>query len=429
MPREVIMPKVDMDMTRGTIATWHVAEGGAAEKGEPLFAIETDKAAMEVESPDDGTLHHRAPEGSEVAIGEPVGWLYADGEAVGDAPGADAAREEASAPPDSRADVADEPAGAAPSGGGARVRATPRARSLAREAGLELALVSGSGPRGRVQADDVRARSRTDGAGAFASTFVPERGPLAVTSTPDGEGEPVVMIHGFASDSSAWAPLERHLGPRRLFRIDLPGHGRSPRRPVASFAALVDELRRAFDELDLERAHLIGHSLGGALCLALADARSRAVASLTLIAPAGLGPDIDGATLAGLCRASRAESLGPWLKTLVADEAIVTDRYVRLAMASRADPGLRAAQTATADALFPDGVQAFDLRPALGRVEVPTRIVWGRRDRIIPWRHALRAPGRVALHLFDGVGHLPQIERAEEVARIVPGERLAVARG
>ena len=84
-------------------------------------------------------------------------------------------------------------------------------------------------------------------------------------------------------------------------------------------------------------------------------------------------------------------------------------------MAGRSDPNLRAAQSAMADTLFPDGVQAVDLRAALDRLTPPARIIWGKRDAIIPWRHALRAPGRVALHLFDGIGHMPQIECAEEV--------------
>ena len=75
MPTEVIMPKVDMDMASGKIMTWHVAEGSSVTKGEPLFDIETDKAAMEVEAPADGILHYTAPEGMEIPIGTPCAWL------------------------------------------------------------------------------------------------------------------------------------------------------------------------------------------------------------------------------------------------------------------------------------------------------------------------------------------------------------------
>ena len=86
MPLEVIMPKVDMDMATGKITSWYVDEGEIVETGAPLFEIETDKAAMEVESPGAGTLHHRAPEGTEVPIGQTVAWLYSEGEEVGPPP-------------------------------------------------------------------------------------------------------------------------------------------------------------------------------------------------------------------------------------------------------------------------------------------------------------------------------------------------------
>jgi pimeloyl-ACP methyl ester carboxylesterase len=69
--------------------------------------------------------------------------------------------------------------------------------------------------------------------------------------------------------------------------------------------------------------------------------------------------------------------------------------------------------------LFSDATQTFDLRAALERVQCPTRIIWGRADAVVPWRPVLSAPGRVGLHLFDGIGHVPQLERTEEVVAII----------
>lgn len=441
MPTEVIMPKVDMDMASGKIMSWHIAEGASVAKGDPLFDIETDKAAMEVEAPADGILHHAAPEGMEIPIGTPCAWLYAEGEDVGEQPQPFAGKN-GRAPADPAGGTAEKPAAVpagkaapepvgeaappapAPAEGAAtgKTRATPRARALASAEGLDISDIPGTGPRGRVQAEDVREalKGRAPLPSAAAPVgFRPETGALAVTRSKGGTGAPIVLIHGFASDATSWAPLEASLKHRPLIRIDLPGHGRSPKLRIDSFADLVREVRRAFDGLGLEQAHLIGHSLGGAVSLALADTRPRSLSSLTLIAPAGLGPDINGRALAGICAATRAESLAPWLRALVANEDLITDAYVRLAMAGRAEPNLRAAQSALADVLFPDGVQAFDLRAALDRVEIPTRVVWGKQDAIIPWKHALRAPGRVALHLFDGIGHMPQIECAEAVHAIM----------
>lgn len=432
MPTEVIMPKVDMDMATGKIMSWHVAEGDRVAKGDPLFDIETDKAAMEVESPGDGILHHTAPEGMQIPIGTPCAWLYADGEDVGAQPAPFAGQSEAEAKPEpAQAPNAEaEPELELVTAAEAvetdtatdKVRATPRARSLAAEAGLRIADLIGTGPRGRVQALDVETILRQGDARpapTAPASFKAETGDLAVTRSKGGTGTPVVMIHGFASDATSWAAVEAHLKHRPIIRIDLPGHGKSPKLRIDSFADLVREVRRTFDGLGLDTAHLVGHSLGGAISLALADTRAKRLSSLTLIAPAGLGPDINGAALSGICRATRTESLGPWLRSLVAEEDLITDSYVRLAMAGRADPNLRAAQTRLADVLFPDGVQAFDLRAALDRIDTPTRIIWGKQDAILPWKHALRAPGTMALHLFDGIGHMPQIECSDAVGRII----------
>lgn len=432
MPTEVIMPKVDMDMASGKIAVWHIAPGESVQKGEPLFDIETDKAAMEVEAPDSGILHHPAPEGSEIPIGKPVAWLYAEGEEVGDPPQPFETISDASGapvadtPPAAGEDrpepqeTGDEPEPlAAVAVSGDKTRATPKARALARDGGMDVADIPGTGPRGRVQAEDVRNALKGGFAASTPVRFSPETGPLAVSRSKGGKGAPLVLIHGFASDATSWAPLEAQFRDRPIIRIDLPGHGKSPKLRIPNFVTLLKEVRRAVDDLQLDEMHLVGHSLGGAVCLALADTRPRNIASLTLIAPAGLGPDMNGAALGGICKASRAESLGPWLKSLVADDRIVTDSYVRLAMTARSDANLRAAQAAMSDALFPDGVQSFDLRAALDGVQMPTRLIWGRQDEIIPWKHALRAPGRVGLHLFDGVGHMPQLEAAEEVGKIL----------
>ncbi len=165
--------------------------------------------------------------------------------------------------------------------------------------------------------------------------------------------------------------------------------------------------------------HLLGQSLGGGLALALADIRPRQIRTLSLIAPAGLGPEIDGAALHGIARASSADSLAPWLKRLTARPDGVSHDFAKAAMLARLDPALRAAQHELAAVLFPDGVQAFDLTAALDRVSAPTALIWGRDDHILPWKQALGAPGEVALHLMRGVGHVPHIEDPEALAAIL----------
>lgn len=422
MPIEVILPKVDMDMSHGTIAVWHVAEGDHVAKGAALFDIETDKAAMEVEAPATGRLHTiTASPGDKVAVGTVIALIYAEGEVVADRVAAPAATvEHIVAPPPKSAEstVVVLPAEAASNG----VRATPAARAAARQAGIEIGDVQGTGPLGRIQRDDVRALLDAEPKPVSAPAhWIPQFGKLHI-SLRKGRGIPLVLLHGLTADSQSWAPLERLLSPDRpLIRIDLPGHGRSPHRRLRSFADLARMVVEAFDEATggHDSVHLLGHSLGGALALAIADIRPRRTASLALIAPAGFGPEVDAAALSGIVRATRHESLGPWLRRLTATSDCISDAYTRLAMNARNDPALRAVQAEMTDMLFPDGVQAFDLRAAMARVQVPACLIWGRQDHIIPWRHALVAEGDIAINLLSGAGHIPQIECPDRVARIL----------
>lgn len=442
MPVEVIMPKVDMDMEKGKLSVWHISEGTKVEKGAPLFDIETDKAAMEVEAPATGTLHHvLASAGTDVPVGQPVAWLYADDEEVGASPQAELKPAIAApdAPPKTTEPVPRPAASTcapqqatAHAPGRTGVRATPAARRLAKGAGIDLTSLSGSGPSGRIQAADVeRATAVAPAATAPLPSPViwePQAGPLHVSRT-DGEGVPLILLHGFGADSYGWRPLEQAMrSTRPLIRIDLPSHGRSPLARISAFRDLSRRVVECFDSLHLDGpVNLLGHSLGGALALSLADIRPRGIRSLCLIAPAGLGSEIDGATLNGIARASRAESLAPWLKRLTATPDGISWDFAKAAMMTREDPALRSAQLDLADVLFPDGTQAFDLTAALDRLEMPTSIVWGRRDRVLPWRHAMAANGNIALHFLREAGHIPHMECPAEVAAILSRHIAAAA--
>ena len=155
MPTEVILPKVDMDMATGRISKWLVAEGAVVKQGDPIFEIETDKAAMEVEAPASGTLGNiLAQEGTDVPVGNPVAWIYAAGEAIV-APQKEAATQAVAqatetAPVTQAAALSEHTAQAS-----SDIRATPLAKRLAREAGIQLSQIKGSGPHGRIVSADI----------------------------------------------------------------------------------------------------------------------------------------------------------------------------------------------------------------------------------------------------------------------------------
>lgn len=436
MPNKVTMPRLDQDMEEGRIAAWLKSEGDFVSKGDVLFEIETDKAAVEVEAEAEGYLHHILTGAEQSApVDGTVAWLYGEGEEVGDAPAASAdvpapvveqavAAVAATREPFARSTAVDSREQRSPAG---RKSATPAARNAARALGLSVAELVGTGPGGRVQKSDVLFRdARRDTPRDDTPPVHPEQEPgdLSVISTGGGELLPVVMIHGFMADASGWEKLAGPLGgKRRVHRVELPCHGRSPNRKIRDFAALASDIRKTIDALDLDRFHLIGHSLGAALAIAVTDTRPRNIETLTLLSPAGLGPDINGNAVFGMSRATRSESLGPWMKLLTADPDAIGWSFVQAAAAARRKAVRRAAQEAMADALFADGVQTFDLTAALQRLSVPTRIIWGKADRIIPWEHALRAPGHVALHLFADVGHMPHYETPGNILPLLSGFR------
>jgi pyruvate dehydrogenase E2 component (dihydrolipoamide acetyltransferase) len=161
---EVILPKVDMDMTHGTLAIWHAIEGDPVQKGAALFDIETDKAAMEVEAPATGRLLHVAAKaGDRVPVGTVVAWIYPDGVEIESAPVESAVSIGAATPTVQAKTVAEVLAPNAKPGieqGDKSQRkfwASPLARRLARENGIDLGTVTGSGPHGRIQKVDIEA--------------------------------------------------------------------------------------------------------------------------------------------------------------------------------------------------------------------------------------------------------------------------------
>jgi len=143
----IVMPKLGLTMHEGVIAEWHVAPGDAVEAGQVLFVVETDKISSEVEAPGAGTIGALlVAAGETVDVGAAVATWSGPGQAA-------AITDAAPAPPDRQAP--DRPA--LPAAASERRLSTPLARRLAARDRVDLALISGTGPRGRIQARDVQA--------------------------------------------------------------------------------------------------------------------------------------------------------------------------------------------------------------------------------------------------------------------------------
>ena len=157
MANEVKLPRLGQGMEAGTITKWLKSPGDTVEKGEPLFEIDTDKVTQEVESDYAGVLLKITLESGEAPVGQTIAYIGKEGEEVADAPAPAAASEPAKvsdtvAPSETPAEA--KVSDTSGSNGG-RIKASPLARRIARERGIELSSLSGTGPEGRIVAEDV----------------------------------------------------------------------------------------------------------------------------------------------------------------------------------------------------------------------------------------------------------------------------------
>ncbi|MGH6774533.1 acetoin dehydrogenase dihydrolipoyllysine-residue acetyltransferase subunit [Brucella tritici] len=438
MAVEVILPKVDMDMETGQISRWFAKDGDTVTKGQLLFEMETDKAAMEVDAPASGIIADiTAEEGAVVPVGQAVAWIYAEGEErngksppIVEEPAVvapvEAAIETASPKQVEPKSSQDDEAGSAND-----VRATPLARRLAREAGIDLTSIQGSGPKGRVQKKDVEgnfsAKKPVNTAiaakpSASGTTEPISSGQLNAVWLREGEAGrlPVVLIHGFAADLNSWRGLfaGASLG-HPILALDLPGHGNSPRVVPESIDGIAASVETTLASLGVTSCLLVGHSLGGAVATVTAARGVVDVRSLLLISSGGLGPQVNGAFIKGLVGAKSEASIVPWLKLLVADESHLTKPFINATVAQATDTELRNTQEAIGARFFADGTQTFEVRSSIASLAMPMRLIFGAEDRVIPVAHAHGLPGKVGVHIFARCGHMPQIEERTAVLQIL----------
>jgi pyruvate dehydrogenase E2 component (dihydrolipoyllysine-residue acetyltransferase) len=169
MAHSIVMPALEMAQETGKLLSWRKKEGEAIAKGEPLLDIETDKAVVEIESPAEGILAGvKAHAGDVIPVGQTIAWIVSPGEKppVEEASSASGRRMDSQPAP---APAAAANVSAAPSAGPATsVRISPKARRLAREHGVDLSRVRGSGSEGEIQAEDVLAFVASGGSTAAA---------------------------------------------------------------------------------------------------------------------------------------------------------------------------------------------------------------------------------------------------------------------
>jgi len=174
MPAEIVLVKVGMTMTEGMVEEWYVPDGGNVEKGQPLYRLETEKVNLDVDAETRGTVKHGVAVGVNLKPGDVIGWIYGPGEAIPTDTGVASSSTNAEAP--GVETVARLPP--MRHGEGDRVLASPAARRLAKELGVDYTAVAGTGPSGRIVEADIRLHAAAT-RGASAAQRPVRASPLA----------------------------------------------------------------------------------------------------------------------------------------------------------------------------------------------------------------------------------------------------------
>jgi len=360
-PTKLGMPKWGLSMTEGTVVEWLVEEGTELNNGDEVVEVESEKINNAVETPAPGVLRRRvAKEGDVLPVGGMLG-VIAD------------------------ASVSDEEI----------------------DAYVE-----------EFQANFVP--SEEEAGGPEPETVEIGGKNIQYLKLGEGEGVPLVLLHGFGGDINIWVFNQEALaeGGRTVYAVDLPGHGGSTKDVgEGDLASLVRVVEGFMGEMGVEKAHLFGHSMGGAVAASLAIQHPEKVQSLSLIASAGLGEEINGDYIEGFIAANRRKEMKNALGLLFATPDLVNRQLVNDVIRFKRLDGVDEALRKLADNLFPNGKQA-DV-PDLSGVEVPMLVVWGREDKIVPVAHSENAPTNARVEVLDDTGHMPQMEAAGQTNRLI----------
>jgi len=247
-----------------------------------------------------------------------------------------------------------------------------------------------------------------------------------------GSGRPLLLLHGLGGHWGHWEAnipaLAQHY---RVYAPDIAGFGLSDKPQAAdrSLEFLLRFLRGFLDVQEITQAVVIGNSMGGFLALQMALTYPQRVSALVLVAAAGLGPEISwilrlqGLPLLGDLVAIPSRRLVRLaVRSIFYDQAQATPKIVEEHYQHFCRPGARQCYLAVIHKGIGQRGQRYVLLDRLPQIRVPTLLVWGAEDRLLPVRQAHAAAARLPdsrLHVLPECGHCPQMEKPEEFNRLV----------
>jgi len=355
----IVMPKWGLSMKEGKVTGWLLEDGTKITPGDAILEVETDKIAGSVEAHEAGVLRRRVGQPDTIYPVKTLLGVIAD--------------------PSVPEEEIDQFVAA---------YVTPSADEGEEEQGPKY---------------------------EYAETSL---GPIRYAKRGVGD-ENVILVHGFGGDLDNWLfNIDALAETATVYAIDLPGHGQSTKSLAKpSLSTLTSALSEFMDRVGIAKAHLVGHSMGGAISMELSAAQPAKVKSLTLICSAGLGPEI-GSYVDDYVAAQGRKDLKPVLELLFADKSLVSRQLVDDVLKYKRLDGVEPLLKDLAASLFAGRIQQDKPAAKLAGKLPPTLVIWGKEDQIIPASHAAGLPC-AKTHVFDGAGHMVFMEKASDVNALI----------
>ncbi len=359
--KQIVMPKWGLSMKEGKVTKWLVKPGDQVSVGDELLEVETEKIASAVEATDAGIVRRILGEVDAVYPVKTLLAILADADV-----------------PDNEID----------------------------------AFLSTYTPPQADEDDD-------DAVDAYHQITLPV-GELRYAKYGDA-GKTLIFIHGFGGDLDNWLFNTTGLADRfTIYALDLPGHGRSIKAfKDPSLQGLADVILAFMDELKIESANLVGHSLGGAVAMKTAILAPKRIKSVTVFGSAGFGTDINIDYINGFIGSESRRDIKPFLEQLFFDSGLVSRQMIDDILKYKRLDHVSDALRTLADTVFKDGRQTELVTEAFKATGIPLLAIHGSDDKIIPAAHTDSIKSFAKVEIFADTGHMAQMEKSKEANALI----------